>query len=186
MSEDTQPKAADSATLDRLSKMAQVLLHHQRRVEALTQELADAKTAMLQVEREDLPELMRELEFTLVRLDDGSTIELKDEVDCSITEARRATAHKWLIENGFGGLIRCEVSVKFDRDEREAAWRLAEQIGGSVEEKVHPSTLKSFVKEQMEAGRAVPSDLFGVFPYSKAVIKPPKAGGKKKGKGAQP
>jgi hypothetical protein len=38
-------------------------------------------------------------------------------------------------------------------------------------ETVHPSTLKAFVKEQLAVGTAVPFDLFGIYPYSRAIIK---------------
>jgi hypothetical protein len=50
------------------------------------------------------------------------------------------------------------------------AFHVAEQIGGEMVERVHPSTLKSFVKEQMEAGRAIPFDLFAIHPFNRVKI----------------
>jgi hypothetical protein len=37
-------------------------------------------------------------------------------------------------------------------------------------EKVEPMTLKAFVKEQIQMGRNVPSDLFGVYVANKTKI----------------
>jgi hypothetical protein len=41
-------------------------------------------------------------------------------------------------------------------------------------ESVHPQTLKSFVKEQIEKGSPVPVDTFGVFIQPKVTTKDPK------------
>lgn len=159
------------ASLERIVALAKILRQRQDEVADLTTELADAKEALRKVEQEDLPELMRELGLELMRLEDGSVVEVTDEVNCAITEANREKAHAWLTENGFDGLIKTEVSVSYGRGERAQAIVLAASIGGTMKEAVHPATLKSFVKEQMAAGVKVPFDLFSVFPYAKAKLK---------------
>lgn len=156
--------------LQRAVQLAELLLKLRQNVERLETELETAKTDMRRVEQEDLPDLMQELGLETFKLTTGETIEVKPEVDCGISEERRARAHTWLTENGFGGLIKTEVVAKFGRDERDAAVACAQQIGGEMVERVHPSTLKSFVKEQMAAGKPVPFDLFGVHPYNKVKI----------------
>lgn len=156
--------------LHRAVQLAELLLKLRENVARLEGELETAKKDMRRVEQEDLPELMQELGLETFKLKSGETIEVKPEIDCGITEERRAKAHDWLTANGFGGLIKTEVVAKFGRDEREAAVACAEQIGGEMVERVHPSTLKSFIKEQMAAGKAVPFELFGVHPYNKVKI----------------
>lgn len=156
--------------LQRAVQLAELLLKLRDNVARLETELEAAKKDMRRVEQEDLPDLMQELGLETFKLKSGETIEVKPEVDCGITEERRAKAHDWLTINGFGGLIKTEVVAKFGRDERDAAVACAEQIGGEMIERVHPSTLKSFVKEQMAAGKPVPFDLFGVHPYNKVKI----------------
>lgn len=156
--------------LHRAVQLAELLLKLRENVTRLEGELETAKKDMRRVEQEDLPELMQELGLETFKLKSGETIEVKPEIDCGITEERRAKAHDWLTANGFGGLIKTEVVAKFGRDEREAAVACAEQIGGEMVERVHPSTLKSFIKEQMAAGKAVPFELFGVHPYNKVKI----------------
>lgn len=156
--------------LQRAVQLAELLLKLRDNVARLETELETAKKDMRRVEQEDLPDLMQELGLETFKLKSGETIEVKPEVDCGISEERRAKAHDWLTTNGFGGLIKTEVVAKFGRDEREAAVACAEQIGGEMIERVHPSTLKSFVKEQMAAGKPLPFDLFGVHPYNKVKI----------------
>ena len=51
--------------------------------------------------------------------------------------------------------------------------KLAESQGFPVTQKrdVHPSTLKAFVRERVEAGDDFPMDLFGAFIGQRATIK---------------
>lgn len=156
--------------LQRALKLAELLLAARKNVETLDNQLKTAKDEVRRLEQEDLPELMQELGLETFKLTSGETIEVKQDVECGISEERRARAHAWLTANGFGGLIKTEVVAKFGRDEHEAAVACAEQIGGEMIERVHPSTLKSFVKEQMEAGRAIPFDLFGIHPFNRVKI----------------
>lgn len=161
-------------SLERVIELANLMVAQRKEVERLEGELERAQNDLRRVEQEDLPELMREVGMQSVRLADGSTIEVVDEVSCGITEAKRHDAHRWLEANGFGGIIKTEVVVGFGRGEHEAAAACAESVGGALVERVHPSTLKAFIKEQMAAGRAVPFDLFGVHPFAKAKFKPAK------------
>lgn len=157
-------------SIERAVQLAELLLNLRKEVERLEIELDKAKKDMRRVEQEDLPDLMQELGLETFKLSTGEMIEVKNEIDCGISEERRGNAHQWLTENGFGGLIKTEVVVRFGRDERDAATACAEKIGGEMIERVHPATLKSFVKEQMSKGQAIPFDLFAIHPYHKVKI----------------
>lgn len=166
--------------LKRIVELANLMVTQTAKVTKMEDELKDAKRTLQRIEQEDLPELMREVGMASVTLEDGSVIEVKDEVECGISEERRAEAHRWLIDNGFGGLIKTEVVVAFGRGEQGAAENFSAEVvqltgqHPTVVERVHPSTLKSFVKEQMEAGVAIPAETFALRPYSKAKLKPSK------------
>lgn len=167
--------AAEPASLERAVALAETLVKLRANVARLEEELAVAKADVRKVEQDDLPDLMAELGLENFRLKSGEVIEVKQEVDCGISEERRAAAHKWLADNGFGGLIKTEVVVTFGRGEHDAAEEFASECvehgkEPAVVERVHPSTLKSFIKEQMAAGAKVPFDLFGVHPYNKVKI----------------
>lgn len=150
---------------------------------------AQAKADLARTLTEDLPELMRELTLTELKLEDGTEVDIREEVDCSITEANRVNAHAWLREHGFGALIKSAVSVFFGRDEEAMRDELLELLAShfegtdkvpEVHETVHPATLKSFIKERRAAAADAPDDvpptaLFGIYAYSKAKVVPPKA-----------
>jgi hypothetical protein len=156
--------------IKRAVQLAELLLKARDAVADLESQLTVAKADVARLEQEDLPDLMLELGLTSFKMDNGASVEVVPDVQCGITEERRRAAHDWLIENNFGGLIKTEVSVAFGKGELEQAQALAEQVHGSVKESVHSATLKSFVKEQMAAGAAVPFDLFGVRPFNRAKI----------------
>jgi hypothetical protein len=163
--------------MKRIVVLAQLMQQQQLRVDELEQELKDAKEALRSTEREDLPMLMAELGISELKLEDGSVVKVVEDCDCRITDATRERALKWLADNGFGGLIKTQVTAVFGRGEREEALKLFEKIidepaDVQLKEEVHPSTLKAFVKEQIAAGTAIPMDAFNVFPYNKASLKP--------------
>lgn len=160
--------------LKRVVQLAELLVQQQTTVKAMKKDLQEAEASLRRTETEDLPELMLELGLSSLSLADGSVVSVTDDLSCGISAERSFDAHRWLSENGFGGLIKTNVVVEFGRDEREEAEVLAAQIQDHnplVSEKVHPSTLKAFLKEQLAKGTAVPFELFGIHPYSKATIK---------------
>lgn len=179
--------AADGASSDaltRITTLAELLRQQQREVAQAEEVLRTAKEAMRRTETEDLPDLMTELQLTEIKLLDGSKVEVKPDLQCGISEERRAEAHRWLEERGFGGLIKTALIVDFDRAERAAALEAAQKVAEALdrpvalENTVHPATLKSFLKEQLALGAegsSPPADLFGIFPYNKAKLTEPKA-----------
>lgn len=183
--------------LARVTALVQLMADASRNVDDLANQLTAAKADLKRIEQDDLPDLMRELGIADIKLADGSRVEVLDDVHCGISEERRAEAHAWLTANGFGGLIKTNVSVAFDREEAEEARELAARLREELEqdvalaESVHPATLKSFVKEQLEAeanpdrkpgSPVLPRETFAVFQFAKAKVHAAKA---KKVKGAK-
>lgn len=159
--------------LTRIVAMAELLRSQQADLAAAEQAVKEAKAAMLTTERETLPLLMTELGLTEIKLKDGAVVSVKEDVDVKIPEARRSEAMDWLVKNGFGGIVKTEVSKQFGAGEMNEAVTLYETIGDGAKlaSTVHHSTLKSFVREQLAQGTNIPYDMFGIFPYSVAIIK---------------
>jgi hypothetical protein len=72
-------------------------------------------------------------------------------------------------------VIKNNVTVTFGRSEDDRAKELidlVQQKGHSYKqaEKVEPMTLKAFVREQIQNGRMVPSDIFGIYVANKTKI----------------
>lgn len=180
MSKVTTPKKTDK--LSRIVELANSLIAAKKTVDELEDRLDAAKKVQRGIETEHLPELMRELELTSVVLDNGMKVTLSDEIDCGITAANHAAAMRWLDENSFGGIIKTKLQAAFNRDDRLEAMNISALVRDAIKDRgieascevgeaVHPSTLKSFLKEELAKGTPVPFDLFSIHPYSKAKIK---------------
>lgn len=163
----------------RVAELVALMVQQSAAVDAAELALRAAKDAYTRTEQEDLPELMREFGLTELRLEDGTRVDVREDVQAAITEERRASAHAWLREHGFGGLIKTAVTVSFGRNEEDQARVLAQRLAEEkyatdCAESVNPQTLRAFVRERLEAGDKIPFDLFGVRPFNRARIEAPK------------
>lgn len=172
------PEAEDATEdkLDRVVKLAEALEAQKDKVQELKDRLDDEKKELTRLQNEDLPTLMQELRLTELTLDSGRKVKVKEEVSTAITEERRPAAMRWLRDNGYGGLIKSKVIASYGKEEVEQARELVQELANSgrtaeFKEDVHPSTLKSFVKERLQQGEDVPFDLFSIHPYYVADVK---------------
>lgn len=159
-----------------LAMLAQQLRDAQAEAGRVEQAMKDASAKVRRLSEEDIPGLMSELGMKKFVLESGETISCALEVYASITEEKRAAAHAWLEQNGFGALIDTVIGVKFDRKDREKALTFAAELeeqglAPELMERVHASRLKSFLKERLAAGDAVPLELFGARPVTVAKLK---------------
>ncbi len=119
---------------------------------------------------------MQELDVQSLTLSDGGSISLKQAVYASIPKDRRDEAYTWLEEHKHGGIIKTEVTAVFGKNELKAAnllRTLCEEHNWDAEmsRTVHAGTLKAWVKAELEAGRSMPVDLFGVRSVTEANVK---------------
>ena len=118
---------------------------------------------------------MHKAGVSLIKLKDGSAVEVKPFYAARIPLSKVDDAFTWLRENGHGDLIKNNVMLTFGRNQDNEAKSLIADLrekGHNVKqaEKVEPMTLKAFVKEQIQGGKNVPADLFGVYVASKSKI----------------
>jgi hypothetical protein len=93
---------------------------------------------------------------------------VKPVYSASIPIAKKEEAFNWLRDNDLGDLIKNEVTVSFGRNEDNKALQYANLAQGQGYQpiqklKVEPMTLKALVRERVESGKDMPSDLFNVF-----------------------
>jgi len=124
---------------------------------------------------EVIPTMMTEMNISTLKLADGTAVEVKPVYGASISPERKDEAFNWLRKNGLGDLIKNEVTVSFGRNEDNKAIayaNLAVENGyqPSQKLKVEPMTLKALVRERIEAGKDMPSDLFNVFAGNRTKI----------------
>ena len=131
-------------------------------------ELKELKRKVELVSGEIIPTMMQEMNISTLKLADGSAVEVKPVYSASIPIAKKEEAFNWLRNNGLGDLIKNEITVSFGRNEDNKALQYANLAQGQGYQpiqklKVEPMTLKALVRERVESGQDMPSDLFNVF-----------------------
>ena len=131
-------------------------------------EYKEIKRKVELVSSEVIPTMMQEMNISTLKLADGTSVEVKPVYGASIPADKKEDAYTWLRENGLGDLIKNEVTVAFGRSEDNKAQQYAVLAQGQGYEpvqklKVEPMTLKALVRERLESGKEMPSDLFNVF-----------------------
>ncbi len=164
------------SALERISALASRLCKADAEVFALEKQLNDALDKAKDLREREIPDLFAELGLSEVRLSDGSRMAVRQLFAANIKVADRDNAHRWLRENGFGDLIKNEVTVALKRGqdaqaEEVAGFLLEKGLAFTKSESVHPSTLKAFVTERMEKADIALPESISVFPVRRAEIK---------------
>ena len=142
--------------LKSLAELCDKLLRLQGTIGNTEDRLQRLKEAEKNLSEEVIPLRLQELGIQDLRLNDGSRISaVIDNLHTSEDEKLEA-AHKWLRKNGHGDLIKNVVSLQFGRGEDERAKEVINTLmkDGLIPEQkqsVHPSSLKAFVREQVES-----------------------------------
>jgi len=161
----------------------QSLADQVERLETLNREIEVAETQLKQKKKnyehlsgEVIPTMMSEMGLSHLKLMDGSSVDVKPHYSATITQANKEAAFNWLRNNGLGDIIKNEILVSFGRNEDNKAAdyaNLAKSHGFEPTQKlkVEPMTLKALVRERLEAGKEMPTELFNVFVGNKTTIK---------------
>ena len=120
------------------------------------------------VSGEVIPTMLSEMGLSSLKLADGSSVDVKPFYSATITVQNREKAFNWLRTNGLGDIIKNEISVSFGRNEDNKAAEYADLAKGQGYQptqklKVEPMTLKALVRERVEAGKEMPTNIFNVF-----------------------
>ena len=162
-----------------INKLADKIKELQAQQEQLQQQEDAVKQKKKDIEHlsgEVIPTMLSEMGLSFLKLQDGSSVEVKTNYSATITQANKEAAFNWLRENGLGDIIKNEISVSFGRNEDNKAADYANLAKGQGFEpqqklKVEPMTLKALVRERMEAGKEMPTELFNIFVGNKTTIK---------------
>ena len=145
-------------------------------IEKKEKDLKQRKKDLEHLSGEVIPTMMSEMGLSHLKLMDGSSVDVKPNYSANITIANREAAFNWLRNNGLGDIIKNEILVSFGRNEDNKAAdyaALAQERGFQPTQKlkVEPMTLKALVRERIEAGKEMPTELFNVFVGNKTTIK---------------
>ncbi len=173
---DQQDTMKKTDNIQSLADQVEKLNSLQERIELQEDNLKNTKKQFDHLSGEVIPTMMAEMGLSHLKLMDGSSVDVKPNYSASISIANREKAFNWLRENGLGDIIKNEISVSFGRNEDNKAAdyaNLAEERGFQPTQKlkVEPMTLKALVRERIEAGKEMPTEIFNVFVGNKTTIK---------------
>ena len=173
---DQQEVIKKTDTVQSLADQVERLESLQTRLELQEDNIKNTKKELEYVSGEIIPTMMAEMGLAHLKLMDGSSVDVKPHYSATITQANKEAAFNWLRNNGLGDIIKNEISVSFGRNEDTRAADYAELAKGrgfspTQKLKVEPMTLKALVRERIEAGKEMPTELFNVFVGNKTTIK---------------
>ena len=174
--EDQQEVVKKTDNIQSLADQVERLQSIQSRLESEEGAVKDTKKELEHISGEVIPTMMAEMGLSHLKLMDGSSVDVKPHYSATITKANQEAAFNWLRNNGLGDIIKNEISVSFGRNEDNKAAdyaALAAERGFQPTQKlkVEPMTLKALVRERLEAGKSMPTEIFNVFVGNKTTIK---------------
>jgi len=173
---DQQDAMKKTDNIQSLADQVEKLEELQSRLQTQEQIMKDTKKQIERISGEVIPTMMSEMGLAELKLQDGSHLKVSTSYRATITEANKEAAFNWLRNNGLGDIIKNEISVSFGRNEDNKAATYAELAKGqgfqpTQKMKVEPMTLKALVRERIEAGKEMPTEIFGIFSENKTTIK---------------
>ena len=141
----------------------------------LEDEIANAEKSVSKLKEQaktlsqfEIPAMMEEMHITKLKLKDGESVEIKKIYGASTPQEHQEAAFTWLRNNDLGDIIKNDITVTFGRGEDNKAAEYASLAQGQGYEPVqkigvHPQTLKAVVRERVESGQNMPTDLFNTF-----------------------
>ena len=175
--EKDQEQVLDKTTnINKLADKIKELQAQQAQLQVQEDAVKQKKKDIEYLSGEVIPTMLSEMGLSFLKLQDGSSVEVKTNYSATITQAKKAEAFNWLRENGLGDIIKNEISVSFGRNEDNKAADYAELaksrgLDPMQKLKVEPMTLKALVRERLEAGKEMPTELFNIFVGNKTTIK---------------
>jgi len=175
--EEDQTEVLDkTSNINKLANKIKEMQAIQKDIEQNEKYLKQRKQDLEQISGEAIPTMLTEMGLSYLKLAEGSSVEVKTNYSATITLANKEKAFNWLRENGLGDIIKNELIVSFGRNEDNKAAAYAGLAKGQGSQptqklKVEPMTLKALVRERIEGGKPLPTEIFSVFIGNKTTIK---------------
>ncbi len=157
MQQDSGTTAQDN--MGKIGAVANDVADTDKEIADLEEQLKKKKDYKKHLAENVLPNLFSEVGLSELKLADGRHLKVSNYYGASIKDSKKEAAFSWLRDNGFGDLIKNQVSCSFGRNEDEKAKSLINTLSDQgyqsmQREWVEPSTLRAFIREQHEAGNA--------------------------------
>ena len=176
MEQDQTEVIKNTSNIKTLSDEVLKLRAMEDQLKTMEEALKNKKKEIDRISGEVIPTMLSEMGLSQLKLADGSAVDVKPFYSASISAQNKDKAYQWLRNNGLGDIIKNEISVSFGRNEDNKAANYAELAKSNGFQptqklKVEPMTLKALVRERIEAGKEMPTEIFNVFIGNKTTIK---------------
>ena len=176
MEQDQTEVIKSTTNIKTLSDQVLKLRAMEDQLKIMEEALKTRKKEIDRVSGEIIPTMLAEMGLSQLKLADGSSVDVKPFYSATISAQNKDRAYNWLRTNGLGDIIKNEISVSFGRNEDNKAAGYAELAKSNGYQptqklKVEPMTLKALVRERIEAGKEMPTEIFNIFVGNKTTIK---------------
>jgi len=176
MEQDQTEVIKSTTNIKTLSDQVLKLRAMEDQLKIMEEALKTRKKEIDRISGEVIPTMLSEMGLSQLKLTDGSSVDVKPFYSATISAQNKDRAYNWLRTNGLGDIIKNDISVSFGRNEDDKAARyadLAKSNGFQPTQKlkVEPMTLKALVRERIEAGKEMPTEIFNIFVGNKTTIK---------------
>lgn len=160
-----------------ISLLAEAQLKLERQIEQTEEQLSKLNEQLAAIRDTKLPDAMSEVGMSSFKLRDGAAIIIQPFYQGKIPEGRETEAFKWLRDHNFDSIIKRNVVCAFGKGQDELAAKLVkllmkQRFEFQDKQSVHPQTMKAFIREQVEGGHNLPTDLLGVYVGKRAKVTP--------------
>ena len=168
-------KASDEQ-IKTISAKCTELQETENEITDLEEQLKKKKKDALFLSEETIPNLMTEAGVSALDFADGTSVKITPFYGARISKDRQEEAFKWLRDNNHADLIRNNVGVSFTAGDDAKAQHVLELLIKAnyrpvQKQEVNAMQLKQFVREQIEEGKTIPSELFNVYVANRTKIK---------------
>ena len=165
----------DTNTAKDIAVKCNELIDLQNEIKTIEEKLNKVKEQEKFLSEQAIPSLMQSAGISMLKLEDGTEVKVSPYYYGRISEDKKEEAFAWLRENNFGDLIKNYISLDFGMNQDSEANNLVAQLkskGYNVFQSttVHSGTLKAFIKEQINDGKGLPEDLFGIYTANKTKL----------------
>lgn len=176
-----EPLPPKSVDLNTVREKAVELRDYYLQKADLENQLREMNDKISHVERHELIDLFDNAGISRIDVEaDGNHPPFKAErttfYGAKIPEDKRIEALQWFEQTGHGDLVKSIIDIQFGMHEHEARLRVMKLLSDNhveyyTNESVHHSTLKAFVRREIQHGRIIPMDLLGAYVFDEVKIK---------------
>ena len=176
MEQDQTEVIKSTTNIKTLSDQVLKLRAMEDQLKIMEEALKTRKKEIDRISGEIIPTMLSEMGLSQLKLADGSSVDVRPFYSATISAQNKDRAYNWLRTNGLGDIIKNDISVSFGRNEDNKAAKYAELAKShgfqpTQKLKVEPMTLKALVRERIEAGKEMPTEIFNIFVGNKTTIK---------------